>query len=221
MLSQKKREQIIARLIANTHRRKRTRNLFDIARDIKTLENDFGNLKEVTKILNISSEMLRKILSVLQLAPNVQKLFKSRRIDVVNVAYFMKDFSSKDQKIIADSIIADRLTGDDLKVLAPLHRAQPNLSIKQLISRIIDSKDTKIYVAYFLIPENLHGAKKIPRQLKQILPAKEIVSLKIEKGYGILKLTPIGYKQLRKNAKDNNVSLRKYIDNILNKRLLE
>ena len=206
---------IIARLIANTRRRKRPNNLIKIADDIVWLKDELGGLKVVSEIIGISSEMLRKFLSVSKLNSNIQKLIRERKIDSVTIAHLMSSFDNDSQNLIAKEILAGRLLADDMKVLVPLKNSMPNLSIKQLISRVIKSKNIKIYVLYFRIPNDLNNIRLLENRFKNIVAQKDIVSLTIKNQIGTLELSSAGLTKLRYEAKSHNLSLRKFVDNVL------
>ncbi len=215
MNRENKREIIIAQLIANTRRKKRPNNLIQIAGEIRWLENDLGSLKAVSETIGISTDMLGQFLSVERLCPEVQKLVEERKIDLVNVVHYMRNFDAKAQRVIAGEVIAGRLSGNDIRVLAPLRKSLPDLTIKQLISRVEKSRNIRVYVAYFLIPQRLKDTERLKRRFEKIVGKTEIVSFSVKNRIGTLELTTIGRKKIRKAAKERNLSLRKFIDMIM------
>jgi len=210
------REIVIARLIANTIRKKRPDNLIQVAKDILWLSNYEGNLKKVSKLIGISTEMLRKFLSVKFLSPEVKRLVEHRKIDSVTIVHLMKNFDEYSQKIIAKEVMDGRLTVDDMKVLVPLKKNLKDLKINQLISRLYESKDQKIYVIYFEVPSILAHFNTLENRFKKIIRESEIASFYVKDKVGTLELTSAGLKELRKASKENNVSLRKFVDTIVN-----
>jgi len=69
----------------NTGRKKRPKDLVTVAGAMKYLTGIYGS-KEVAEKLNISVEMIRQFLTVLDLPRSVKKLFAGRRLDSVDVA---------------------------------------------------------------------------------------------------------------------------------------
>jgi len=208
-------ENIIARLIANTRRKKRPDNLIEIARDIRRLENNLGSLKTVSETIGIVPDMLRQFLSVERLCPEVERLVKERKIDLVNIVHYMRNFEPQAQRLIAREVIAGRLSANDIRVLAPLQKSLPHLSIDKLISRVQKSRDIKVYVAYFLVPLRSKNTGALKRRFEKIVGKAEIVSFTVKGQLGTLKLTPVGQKKLREVAKKHNLSLRKFVDMIV------
>jgi hypothetical protein len=217
MNSEAKRNTIIARLILNTHRQKRPNNLIEIARDLRCLEKDLGSPKAVSETIGISTDMIRQFLSVERLSPEVQKLVEERKIDLINVVHYMRNFSPKAQKIIAKKVIAGQLSANDIRVLAPLHNRFPSTSIHKLISRVQRAKNIKIYVAYFRAPTGFHDVEGLKRRFEKVVGKNNIVSFSFKDTTGTLELNSLGQKKLREAAKGCNLTLRKFVDMIVQK----
>ena len=212
MNGETKRESVIARLVANTCRRKRPNNLVEISRAIRWLQDDLGSLKAVSETIGISTDQLSQFLSVERLCPEVRELVKERKIDLVNTVHYMRDFDVEAQQVIAREVIAGRLSGEDIRALAPLHKSLPHLTIDQLIERVQESRDVKIYVAYFYVPSGFQDSDALKRRFEGIVGQSEIVSFTVEDRIGTLKLPPSGRKKLQEAAKERNMSLRKFVD---------
>jgi hypothetical protein len=209
------RESVIARLIANTCRRKRPNNLVKIARDIRWLQDDLGSLKAISETIGISTDQLWQFLSVERLCPEVRKLVEERKIDLVNTVHYMRDFDAEAQQVIAREVIAGRLSGEDIRVLAPLHKSLPHLTIDQLIERVQKSRDVKVYVAYFRLPRGFKDADVLEKRFEGIVGHTEIVSFTVEDRVVTLKLTSSGRKKLQEAANERNMSLRKFVDAVV------
>ena len=210
-----KRETIIARLIANTRRRKRHNNLVQIARDVRWLENDLGSLKAVSETIGLSLDMLQQFLSVERLCPELRKLVEERKIDLINVVHYMRNFDSVAQQAIAGEVIAGRLSAEDIRVLAPLRGNRTNTNIHQLISRVQKSRNIKVYVAYFRVPERFDDVGSLRKRFEKIVGKTELVSLELTDNVGILELTGMGQRKLREEAKRYNLSLRRFVDKVV------
>jgi len=205
----------IVRLIANTRKKSRPDNLIQIARLIRWLQKDLGSLKAVAEAIDLSTDQLWQFLSVERLCPEVQKLVEERTIDLVNIVHNMRNFDAKAQQIIAKEVIAGRLSGEDIRVLAPLQKSLPNLSVHELISRVQKSRDVRVYVAYFRVPPGFKDADALERRFAGIVGQPEIMSFTVEVQIGTLKLTPPGRKKLQEAAKERNLSLRKFVDAVV------
>jgi hypothetical protein len=159
--------------------------------------------------------MIRRFLSVEELCSEVRKLVEKREIDLINIVHYMKDFKPGAQKTIAKKVIAGQLSASDIRVLAPLHNSLPNLSVHQLISRVQKSKNIKVYVAYFRIPSAFKNTDALKRRFQKIVGKTEIVSFTVKDLVGTLELTLFGQKKLRGAAKERNLSLRRFVDMIV------
>jgi len=209
------REAIIARLILNTRRRERPDNLVRIANDIRWLEHDLGSLKIVSKVLDISTDMLRQFLSVEKLCPEVRKLVEERKIDLIRIVHNMRNFDAESQKIIANEVIEGQLSGNDVRILYPLHKSLPDLTIEQLILRVQKSKNIKVYVAYFRIPIEFKNNQLLLKRFEEIVGKDEIISFSIKNSIGMLELTLSGQKKLRQVAKERKLSLKKFVNDFV------
>jgi hypothetical protein len=210
------RETIIARLIFNTRRIKRPNSLLEIARDIRWLEKNLGSMKGVSNAINISTEMLRRFLSVEELCPEVRKLVHERKIDSLNIVLYMRNFDPNSQITIANEVIQGKLTGDDIRVLAPFHKNNPDMPIDKLIARVQKSKDIRVFIAYFRIPEILKNkAETLKRKFERLVGKSGIISLKIRDRVGILTLSSDGHKKLREVVSKSKLNLRQFVDDLI------
>lgn len=161
--------------------------------------------------------MIRRFLSVEQLCPEVQKLVEERKIDLINVVHYMRNFRPEAQKMIARKVTAGELSANDVRVLAPLHNSLPGLSIHQLISRVQKSKNIRVYVAYFRIPLGFKDIENLKRRFEKTAGKNNILSFSIKDSVGTLELNSLGQKKLRETAKEHNLNLRKFVDLIVQK----
>ncbi|MFQ5821495.1 MAG: hypothetical protein ACE5I5_16045 [Candidatus Heimdallarchaeota archaeon] len=216
--NEKELESVLARVLANTLTQKRPCNLIEVARDIEVLKKEMGSLEEVSKVIGISSDMLRQFLSINQLSPKVRKLVEDRKIDSVTVIHYMRNFNEDDQEVIAKEVIADRLTSGDVRALVSLKNKFPNLNIHKLISRILNSKDIKVYVARFRVLIEPRENTALRKLFEKIVGKDEIISFNVEEQVGTLEVTKIGLKKLREAAKKHNLNLRQFVDSIVQNR---
>ena len=206
---------VISRLIKNTRTKKRYSNLLDVARDIRWLQNFYGSLSEVAKTLRISEEMLQQFLSVEKLSPKVKKLIRDRRIDSVTIAHKIKNLNESEQNLIAHAVMDGRLTSSDVRALIAMKAQNPRLSIKKLISRIKNSKDIRLYVLKFRLPEELRKESLLRKKIEQLLSQTDIHSLAIENSIAVLTITKHGTEVLRKEARNRKLTLKAFVDEFI------
>lgn len=209
------RESIVARLIANTRRKKRHDNLVEIARQIRWLEKDLGSLKEVSEKIGVSKDQLHQFLSVEKLSPEVKKLVEDRKIDLINTVHYMRNFDYEAQKRMADEVIKKKLTASDIRVLAPLRRDAGYKNIGELITRVRVAKNVKLYVLYFRVPRVLQDGVELEGLFEQIVGEDGIHSFRIDGSRGILEVTEVGKARLREAARKRNSSLKAFVDEIV------
>lgn len=213
------RDEVIARLIVNTRRKKRVDNLFEIAKQIRFLEKELGSLKEVSKTIGISTDQIRQFLSVERMSPKVQNLVKKRKIDLINIVHYMKNFNYDDQNKIAEKLMNGTLTARDIRVIAPLRLIPEFSNIDHTISRVSNSKNIKIYVIYFRCPSENEKFFTIENRFYELLGLENIFSIKKEGATGILEITTKGKKKLQEAAKKMGLTLRQYIASIIKEAL--
>lgn len=181
------------------------------------MERDLGSLTEVSKIVGISTDQLHQFLSVEKLSPEVKKLVEERKIDLINAVHYMRNFDYEAQKVIANEIINRRLTAGDLRVIAPLRKYPDYRNVTDLISRVRNAKNVKLYVLYFHVSSGLKYGKKLKEIFENIVGKNEVSSFKIEGNTGILEVTAIGKAKLREESRKRNLSLKDFVDQIIKK----
>lgn len=217
MKSAKKNSEIdirLARLLANTKARKRTHPINIVVNDIIWLEKELGSFKEISKRADVSIEMIKRFLSFKYLCTDVQNLVKSRRLDSVEIVNHLKSFNCSSQKIIARDVLYGELNSYDVKTIRAYKKEHPELKINQIIKKIKNIKEKKIYVLNFYISSE-KDPKKIRAKLTNVMNKKEIISFEIQNFIGKLKITKKALIKLRKLSKNKNVNLKKYIEDYL------
>ncbi len=208
-------EEVISRLLLNTKRNKRRDNIIKIAEDILWLKNEFGSLQKVSDEIGISSGMLNRFLSVDKLSDSIKTLVKARQIDKVSAVNDLSKFSIEDQEIIAQLILNKELSSQDLKTLPPLRKQYPHEDIKTLANRVTKSANIKISVINFYVGD-LHKDKEYFKiYLNNLLNNKELVDLVFYNNIGSIKITKNGERVLKTKAKEQNLSFKEFINQIL------
>jgi len=212
MHSEELRYEVIARLILNTKRQKRVSNLIEISKDIKWLAKELGSMQAVSEVVGISSEMLRRFLSVDKLSPKVKKLVNKRKIDSITLVNKMKSLNYEEQEVIADEVIKDRLHPSDIKVIIPFLKDNPDYEISQGIEHILKSKNIKVYILHFIVGSKKISKNDIVSSFRDILGIEDIISVGIKEGTGTLTLSKKGKDKIRATAKNMKMTLREYVD---------
>jgi hypothetical protein len=173
----------------------------------------------VSKAVGVSTDQLRQFLSVEKLSPEVQRLVEDRKIDLINIVHYMRNFDYEDQNKIANEVMNRRLTAGDIRVIAPLRQSPGYNDVGDLISRVRGTKNMKVYVLYFRVPKGLDDSGKLEETFENIVGENEVRSFKMEGDTGILELTDTGKIRLREQVKKSNLSLRRFVDKIVKEAL--
>jgi len=213
MMNKAQEEKLLARLLANTSTLKRSLPITKISSDVEKLIRHFGSIKIVSDKIGISTEMLNRFLAVKKLCPEVRNLVKKRKIDSVEVVNHLSFFSGTSQAVIANLIVEENLTSNDVKVLRAYRRSFPSLSIKEIVERVLKSKSKKIYIMYINIPIHIKPDLYLKR-VKRIVGNKEIISFEHKQQIGKIKISKSGLHSLKKEAKGKKMNLRTYLNYI-------
>jgi hypothetical protein len=207
--------EIIARLILSTKRKKRNYSLIDIASDISSLQKKKGGLKEVSKIVGISTGMLNQFLSVLKLPSEIQTMVQERIIDSVAMVFLLSKFSNEDALLLSAKAADKSLSTSDLKILLPFRKHHKNENVLELLDKINTSKNIKVSV--IKLPEAI--VKKSKDELftimNSLIGTENIIALENDSGFIEIKITKEGEKILRKKAGEKNKTLLELITTLI------
>jgi len=217
----------LAKIGKGTRRKKREINLIELAKEISSLYNEYRSLEKTAKIIKLSPEMVRQFLKINELDENVKQLIKDNLITSVDICYRISRLDKKSQNLLAEQAISKKLSSNDVRAIVKYKINNPRLSISQVIDRVIQSKDTKIYVAYLGIDKNtfdqfsykLKEKENIENKLKSlfsaIIPPRSISSFELNGRVVILKFQKEGIDKLRDKAKELKVPLARLADALI------
>ena len=154
----KKDKEVIFRVILNTKKKKgksRPNNLYEIAQDILFLKNKLGNIKSISKLIEISPNMLNRFLSVLNVTPELIPSIQRREIDNINAMYYIQKLSSQDQIKIGNLLKEGKINSTDIRAITPLRKKNPHISLEKLLSKVEKSKPIKNYIILFQNKNNI------------------------------------------------------------------
>ncbi len=192
----------LAALIASTKRINRKLNLIEIANKIKIVRNHLGNLKEVARVVGLSSEMVRSFTRVNSLDQRVRQLIKTGDIKSIDIADRLSRLPFKDQYYVAKEAAKGHLTSHDMRAIVSLRKTLPKASILNIVSRIRKSKNIKEYIAEFVVPQGASiDRKEIFIRLKRFFGAEHVQSYSIIRFVGRVVLDEIGKNNLMKTAR--------------------
>jgi len=140
----------------NTGKKKRPRDLVTVAEAMDYLTELHGS-KAVARKLNLSVEMIRQFLTVLDLPGGVKELFASRKIDSVDVAKELFALGDKKrQETMAKAIVNS--PSKDVRDIKRLIKSS-NLGVKTAKKTVLDAKPKGLNV--FILDFDDETSKKI------------------------------------------------------------
>ena len=116
------------------------------------------------------------------------------------------------------SLINKNISATDIRALAPLREllSEGNIAIKDLISRIRNAKNIRLFVAYFRIQNDYWDYEKMREKFEKIVGKQGIHSLEVKNYIGIIELNEEGKRKLIESAKKQNLTLRKFVNKLVN-----
>jgi hypothetical protein len=215
-MRQEELNKVTARVILSTKRKSRQYNLIEVASDIQTLKTSLGNLNEVAKVIGISPGMLNQFLSVFKLPKKVLKLVEERKIDSVAIVHFLTKYSNEDNIQLADLIVSNKLSSQDLKVLLPYRKQFPNEKIVDLVEKLHRSKNVKVSVIRLSEDETSKSFNELNDLFSAQVGVENIIEIEKNTKNIDIKLSKKGEKILRETAKKNKLTLQKYVFKLIN-----
>ena len=206
----------IAIIIKCTRRVKRPIDLITLSRNILYAKKELKGIKNVAKEVGLSVQQLQDFLAVERLSSKVKTLTEDRKIDSVDVVKTISKLPIKQQEILADFFISGKITSKDVRHITTFAKKFPDKSMKKIISDYEKSKDIKIYVAHFQLPNDFKGESQLRSRFEQIIGTDEINKLNIQKKKVTLEVTALGYKKLRETVRKKRMTLRKFMESIVN-----
>jgi len=212
--SQDEIKEALAVLIASTRNRSRPLSLVQIAKWLDRAVISLGSYDAVASRIGLSSKMLRQFSNVKKLSNDVQRLFETRSLDSVDAATHLAMLPEKEQKLIAKELVAKTINTADIRAVIQLREAGVSGPIRKLLSRVVDSKTTKEYVAEFVIRGN-RPAKDILKAFSTYVPSNDIIDLEVDGSIGRIRLSPSGKQSLAKACRKLGVPMKHVIPAIL------
>lgn len=215
--SQRKVDEALAAIMANTWHRARRLNALEVAEKIEFARQALGNLQNVAERTVLSYEMIRQIHSALKCTAWVKNLAKSGRLSSFDILHRLSKLSPEDQNAIATAVVNEEVDSDDVRGLVALRRELPSVSMVPLINRIKASRNIKHHIAYFSIPPSGPDARSLHRRFGKALGQNGIVSVTVKGCLGKLTMTPEARRRLQERAREMATTKRLFIDQIVTK----
>lgn len=204
-------EETIGRIIANTRRQKRQSDLIVVSADVKMLCDAVGSIEAAAHAVMLSTSMITQFLSIEKLSSEVKRFFKSRLIDSVSIGFYLSKFNPNDQIILAKLVIDNRVNSSELRLLLPLRKQHPTLSISELVDKLQSSQNKKVSVIRFELEDSVEPIEKIRNRLLNLISITDLVSVEQRSSQGEIKVLKSGEDKLRSIAKNKRISFQQLI----------
>ena len=211
----------LAALLASTRRAKRSLNLMEVSKKLRTALRLLGSLRAVADALGLSEETVRQFSRIEKLSRDVKKLLASGQITSMDLADRLSRFPAGDQHAIATAVISGTLDARDVRAILALRKAMPKASIKRHIRRIQRSRNIKEYVAEFRSPEPNPSLGALARRVSGVLGAREIRRLEADGVVGRVTLSAKGRKALEDAARRQAVTKRELLQSVIDGKVIQ
>jgi hypothetical protein len=223
----------LAIISKGTRRQKRGISLLSIGREIQSLYSIHKSLPKVASIVKISPEMVREFLKVVTLEKEVQQLVETGKIESVDMCYRLSKLKGKEQVSLAEAIVGQGLQSKDVRAIIRYKLDHPEMEMDAVIDRVIQSKNREVYVAYFVLEDDV--MKKVNKTARnaqarlelvkaifdEVIPKKLIIFLGLSKKVVTVKAEKEAVPMLRKEAKRLKVPLPKLANALVRNYLKE
>jgi hypothetical protein len=170
--------------------------------------------------------MIREFSRLLSLTDEVKTLIRKGFINSVDIGYRISKLNRKDQIVLAKNVLGKRLNSYDVRNIVKYKIDNSSISITKAIKTVIDSKITKIFVAYLGIDKstnerleqkyrNEDKAVLIKSLFEKLVGKKNIVLFSLDGRVVLIKVLQEGLERMRNKAKRVKVSLSKLANAII------
>ncbi len=151
-------ESALAIIFANTKRHKRTVDLLTVAECFYFLRNIYGTQEAVAEKTDLSREMVREFLQILNLPEYVKKLIKSRKVDSIDTAYRLSKIKDEQTlRTVINKLLS--LQTHDLRDVISTAKENAGLSIDAAKEAVLKSKQRNLHV--FVLDFSEENYKKL------------------------------------------------------------
>lgn len=214
---------LLAIIAAGTKRKKRTVSILKVAEALKDLHDLHGSFDAVSKIVKLSPEMIREFLRLLSLTGEVKALIKKGLINGVDIGYRVSKLGKDDQIVLAKNVFGKKLSSNDVRNIVKYRVDNPAISITKVIKNVMDSKVTKIFVAYLGIDKNTNEkleqeyrnrdkAVLIKSLFEKLVGKGNIVLFTLNGRVVLIKVTQEGLARMKSKVKRTKISLSQLAD---------
>ncbi|MCE5237463.1 hypothetical protein LLH23_03115 [bacterium] len=209
--------ELIAKIIANTRRRRRKLNLTELAEVIEEASALLGGLVPLAETVSLSEEMLREFLLVKKLVPRARELVRSRQIDSVDAVRSLSQLRPQDQEMLAEAVISGRFTTDDARAAIAFMKAMPETDMGTILDMIDQSRNIVEYVAEVVVPPATVGPESLRERFADIVGEENVRTATVEGRVALIGLSAAGRRRLQMEAKRRRMTKRALIHELTHK----
>ncbi len=217
--------EILAIIAAGTKRRGRVVNILRVAEALKELYQLHGSLSAVSKVAKLSPEMIREFIKITELTSEVKHLIRKGLINGIDISYRISKLPARDQVVLSRSVLRKQLTSKDVRFIVKYKIDNPKLSMSKAVQYVMESKNRKIYVAYFGIDENTYESlgNKLGRGSKRALMKSlffgvagknNVVCFDLSGRVVLIKASREGLERMRNKTREAKVPFKRLADTL-------
>jgi len=215
--SERRLEWALSVLLEATRTTRRNVDLLTAAQALSVAKSALGGLSKVSERIGISVQMLRDFACVDSLCPTVKQMYAEGRLTSVDAAVRLSRLRPAEQKPVARSYEAGKITSKDVRDIVAIRRRFPDVPIRDAIVRVKKSRDITRYVIKF--PGHLNDSQKarLRRRFGRIIGCANVVSLRSEGKTSMLVISEEGEKRLRREASKQGISKRDFVHRVMSR----
>ena len=195
----------LAKIVANTRRKKRSVSIPDLASYISAAADMLGGLPILSERVILSATMLRQFLAVRDLDPLVMARFESRELDSVDLCAQLATLRSKDQIFLATKATLGSIQTKDVRDFRELRHLDKESTAEELFDKVLHSKPARQFIAEFVLRGGSIDEVR-ERFAKHVKPIN-IVQLSATGSIARLILTEAGRNNLKALSVESGVTL--------------
>jgi hypothetical protein len=160
-------ETALATIFANTRRKKRPDNLVTVAESFAYLAKLYGSQKAVAEKVDLSTEIVRQFLQILELPRDIKEMISDRRIDRLDVAYRISKLRDAGQQMAAAKI-APALLSKDMRDIERLVQ-HADIEVEDSERMVMESKPKELHVFIVDFDKEVYNAiRQHAKQMKMV-----------------------------------------------------
>ena len=204
----------IAALILSTKRKTRPLSLVQIAEELRTAINCFGDIQAVAERIGISTSMLKRFQCVDRLQRSLRLMVQTRKIDSVDAVAELASLSETDQDKLAKVLENEKFATEDIRGFVRFFHNHPELSMTEITEKVRAGITRRLYVYEFVIRGSMGEVGVVEQNVLKVLTSSELDSVELHGSTGYLKVLKLGKERISREAKARKLSVGNFVQRL-------